>query len=193
MELLCNKILKGISRRNVLSSEQEEILAFGIQSALEISVNVAASMALLLIMDRMMEGLFFFIVFIPLRMHSGGYHSDTYVKCFIVSLVTLLLIMLFSDRINLPVGIGLGIIIALETLIGITAPVLNPERPVSKREYGRFTAKLKKILYVIAAAAVVLTIFQMKTLLNVLMLTLMLVYVSLVIGKIKYKGCQEPY
>lgn len=186
MEVLNRKIVQYIDRNCTLEKSQKEIIIFGIQSALEIGLNLLMSVIVICKMDMIKEGIFFFLVFIPLRMYSGGYHADTYIKCFFFSIVTLIVVIRGSVLISIPNLQVVYLIIILCILMWRFGPVSVAERPVSKREYKLFYKRFKRILCAIILLAIGLERFEEGRLLNILFLCIVLVFSTLIWGKAKY-------
>lgn len=101
MEKISRKIVQCIDENITLDNSQKEIINFGLQATLEISLNLLISILVLFELHMIKEGVVFFLVFIPLRKYSGGYHADTYIKCFIISILTLITIMKGSNVLEL--------------------------------------------------------------------------------------------
>lgn len=187
---LSEKIVQYVDEAYSLSENERELLKFGIESSLEIGINILASIVLLYIINMIPEGLFFFCVFIPIRMYSGGYHADTYIRCFMLSMVSLLGVMILGSKIYIAWETALITITVQIVIIWRIAPVINAERPVSRREYQCFSDKLKKVLVLVEMIAVILVILKRQRFMNTLVLSLLLIIITLVIGRIKYSDCQ---
>lgn len=185
--MLSERIIQYIENMYVIEEKQKEILKFGIQSSLEIGLNIIVSMIALCLLHMFWKGIFFFLVFIPLRTYSGGYHADTYLRCLFFSTGTLVLVMLISKYTELAYGTMLLFLIILSIVIWRIAPVINTERPVSMREYQKFVRKLKIVLVLELILAALLVFFQKRELLNVLWLSWTLVCITLWMGKRKYQ------
>ena len=145
MEYLSKSIVKYVDQVYVLNDDQKEIMEFGIQSMMEIGINLLISVLILYKMKMLMEGFVFFCVFIPIRTLSGGYHSDTYLHCLFFSIATLIIIMNVSKYITISQNIVLVMIFLFAICIGKIGPIVNAERPISKNEYrklyiGRITS-----------------------------------------------------
>ena len=186
MEKLSQRIVNFIAANTVLEETQKEIIAFGIQSVLEIGLNVIVSMLILWKLHMLKEGIFFFLIFIPLRKYSGGYHADTYLSCFLFSIATLVLVVVGSQFIKLPEIILLIFVAVLSCVMWRIGPACVEGRPVSEREYHVFRNKLKKTTGIIIILAIVLVLLEQKLLLNVMFLCMSLVCITLIMGKIKY-------
>lgn len=190
MKRAVDEIMQYAAKVYNLSEAQSECLSFGMQAALEIGINVILSVIVLEMMNMLWEGTFFFCLFIPLRTYSGGYHSDSYLKCLIFSILTMCGVMLSSKMIRLSSLTLLIIIIAESLSTGLLAPVITAERPVSKREYQKFSKKLRVLLVGIVLLSVCLVVMNLNKMLNIVCMCLLLILISLILGKIKYKQYQ---
>lgn len=82
------------------------------------------------------------------------------------------------------------LIIAESLSTGLLAPVITAERPVSKREYQKFSRKLRALLVGIVLLSICLAVMNLNKMLNIVCMCLLLILISLVLGKIKYKQYQ---
>ncbi len=187
MEQAVDKIMQCIDDIYTVEESEKEILRFGIQSAIELAINILLSIFILLKLHMVWEGLLFFGIFIPIRTLAGGYHSDTYIRCLLFSIVTLIGIMVISDYIEIPISLSLVAILIFGGVISKIAPVANAERPISKREYRTFSRRLKVILLFDDILSLCLWKMQCVKAINIINLSFMLILITLVIGKIKYR------
>ena len=167
--------------------EQKEILKFGIQIFMEMGINLIVSIGIMLILHKVPEGIFFYLVFIPVRIYSGGYHSNTYLGCFLLSTITFIFVLVTCQKWHLPRGYSIWCIVVLTSLIWKIRPVINESRPVSTEEYKSFVSKLKVVLIVIVMVAVVLEINHNNIYLNIMISGLLLTAITLIMGKEKYR------
>lgn len=190
MEHLSKSIVKYVDQVYLLNNTQKELMEFGIQSILEIGINILISILILCKMGMLKEGFIFFCAFIPLRTLSGGYHSDTYLRCLTFSVITLILAMQISKHIAISLTIIWCMSLLLAACIGKIGPVVNDNRPISSNEYRRFKRGLGKVLLIITIVSAIAVIFQLKQIANIIFVCLMLILSTLIIGKMKYKKYQ---
>lgn len=190
MERAVDKIMQYIDEAYTLEESDKEVLRFGIQAAMELTLNLLISIFILYRLHMMWEGLLFFAIFIPIRTLAGGYHSDTYLRCLLFSVLTLTGILVASNYMELPTGLLLVVILLLEGAVGRIAPVVNADRPVSKREYGIFKRRLKIVLLIDGIFSIFLWRMQCDKAVNIIASSLMLIVVTLILGRIKYKSYQ---
>lgn len=190
MEQVVEHIMHYINQEYSLNEPEQEIIRFGVESAIELGINLLVSILILYKMDMLLEGLIFFSVFIPIRTLAGGYHSDSYLYCLLFSIFTLVTVMVLSKRIEINTNLLIILILIMELIIGMIGPVINSERPVSQKEYIVFSRNLYKIFVVIALFCVWMGVVGYSKLLNIVFLSLCLILITSIIGKIKYKQYQ---
>lgn len=193
MKQLVERIMFYINKEYSLEQSEQEIIQFGIEAALEVGANLVISILILYKMGMMVEGLIFFCTFIPIRTLAGGYHSDSYLCCVLFSALTLIAVMNLSRYISINKELMVILILFLELVIGMIGPVINSERPVSQKEYIKFSKKLFKVFVIDAVLCVWIGVIGYDELLNTVFLSLCLIVVTLVIGKIKYKEYQMKF
>lgn len=187
MEKIADIIVRNIMVIRHVEHEQKEILKFGIQIFMEMGINLIVSIGIMLILHKVPEGIFFYLVFIPVRIYSGGYHSNTYLGCFLLSTITFIFVLVTCQKWHLPRGYSIWCIVVLTSLIWKIRPVINESRPVSTEEYKSFVSKLKVVLIVIVMVAVVLEINHNNMYLNIMISGLLLTAITLIMGKVKYR------
>lgn len=180
--------MSSIEKECSLDRSKKEIIRFGIQSGLELLVNLITSLIILYVMDMFIEGIFFFIVFIPIRIFSGGYHADTFFRCWILSSATVFLVLEMADKFALSEILNFIGICILIVAIWSSGAVVNDNRPVSQKEYKKFLKKLHITLSFQVVLAAVIIKMEETVLINILIFSLMVNLLSLMIGRIKYRN-----
>lgn len=190
MEKLVKQIVQYIDNECSMNESEKDILRFGVESTIELGISLIVSILILWSMDMILEGMVFFVIFIPVRMLAGGYHSENYFYCLFLSSVTLVIVMILSKYVHLAKELLVILILLMELLIGMFGPIVNPERPVTKTEYIMFTKRLAKIFVLVAFVSIRLSVSKYFELLNVVFLSLCLVLCSSFVGKLKYRKDQ---
>lgn len=187
MEKVIDEILEHVEHLYGLSESQKEIAKYGIQGVFEIGSNLIISVLILWQMHMVLEGIVFFLVFIPVRMFSGGYHMESYIGCFIFSIITLIGVLKGAEMISLNRAVLYAAIILMAVVILRLAPVIHPNRPVSQRERQRIRKRLKLSLLIILFVAGVFLILQKNQWCSIIFLDFLLLTIMLFAGRVKYK------
>ena len=111
----------------------------------ELFLSTVSSMISILIISAIFfhtySGCLFLAVFITLRLFSGGYHAETYGRCFILTNCVFLLSVVFSQLLLLfvPDGVSRIICAAMTITAGIAifflSPIRNEHHPPPQASY----------------------------------------------------------
>lgn len=156
-------------KRGNTSEEYLLIIAFGYVVLIDtitalLTVTVAGA-----VFDCIGPAVVYGIVFIPLRIHAGGFHFGNAFVCLIFStIVDVAAVFLIANAQMVPVIIQAVLFIAAAVIIGLLAPIETPGKPldaVERKVYGRRTKIIVSAyffvsiaLYIIGALAYLIAI-----------------------------------
>ncbi|MCM1090610.1 MAG: accessory gene regulator B family protein [Butyrivibrio sp.] len=101
MKNLSIKIADVLLKKQYIEAAMYPIYQYGVQMVLEIGFSMLTSLFLCCLWGKMIEGIIFFAIFIPLRSFLGGFHMKSYGACYICSCATLALVLgLSSVKVN---------------------------------------------------------------------------------------------
>lgn len=105
MEEISIKATDVLLKKNYIEESMYSIYQYGIQMALEIGCSFITSVIICFMWGKVMEGILFFVVFIPLRTFLGGIHLKSYWGCYVCSCLTLIIMLgLSSLEIEYPIS-----------------------------------------------------------------------------------------
>ena len=93
MKKISIRIADLLLRKHHIEESMYNIYQYGLQMTLEIGCSFITSIIVCCIWGKVIEGILFFVIFIPLRSYLGGFHMKSYWACFICSLVTLIAVL----------------------------------------------------------------------------------------------------
>lgn len=186
MERIAKRLTAYIIGKGIVAESEEKIYLYGFQMGLELISNLIVSVLIAMKMDMLPQAAIFFIVFIPIRSYAGGFHFDQYLHCFILSVVTYVGVLELSQILTIAGEIHVVADVVLLILVRYLFPVQNVRRMIDKDEKQYFSKKLQQILVADFVLIIVLLVLKKEDLLAVVSLTLVLIVVSMIAGKIKY-------
>ena len=186
MERIAKRLTAYIIGKGIVAESEEKIYLYGFQMGLELISNLIVSILIAMKMDMLPQAAIFFIVFIPIRSYAGGFHFEQYLHCFILSVVTYVGVLELSQILTIAGEIHIVADVVLLILVRYLFPVQNVRRMIDEDEKRYFSKKLQQILVAEFALIVVLLVLKKEDLLAVVNLTLVLIVVSMIAGKIKY-------
>lgn len=186
MERIAKRLTAYIIGKGIVAESEEKIYLYGFQMGLELIFNLIVSILIAIKMDMLPQAAIFFIVFIPIRSYAGGFHFEKYLHCFILSVVTYVGVLELSQILTIAGEIHIVADVVLLILVRYLFPVQNVRRMIDEDEKRYFSKKLQQILVAEFVLIVVLLVLKKEDLLAVVNLTLVLIVVSMIAGKIKY-------
>ncbi len=126
-----NKVTSFLYCNNYIDSAKYdyEVYLYGFEILVASILNSVAILLIGLLFDRFIHSVVFLICYCPLRQFAGGYHADTYKRCFFIFICIFLLTIFLSNNLG---NIGLRhLIILFSTLNCISICILSPVEHVN--------------------------------------------------------------
>ena len=132
------------------AKSMEEIYVYGIELILSTGLGFLSILILSMIFDELISGVVFICFFAPLRMFVGGYHAETYGKCFIISNISYLCILMLKKIIWEKISPYILIVILFIAVIYIFSktPLISENQDISIEKQLR-SKKISRILLVV--------------------------------------------
>ena len=165
MEKLLDPIMKKLLDRGFVDDENAEIVRYGLELLIMKTIISAVMIATAIITQSVPEVMVFTLSYALLRGCCGGYHADSRIVCFILSMFLLSAVI---SAIKLIGGIAafftsIGFICMGIALIVSLAPVDTPNKPFDITERHIFR---KRSILISCAALLLWTIFTVFRLYN---------------------------
>ncbi len=169
------------------SRDDRVIIQYGIQQGLRLAIHMTALFICGMIWDEL---LFTFVVFLGtalLRPYTGGYHADTEIRCFLVSVSLVNMVIVLKKVINVGMLWYVFWSAVMFLIIWRFAPIENPVRHLEAFEKKIYQKKAKK--YLTLYSVFLFCGFLLKNLILVEAVTAVVTIVALLValGKMKYK------
>ncbi len=173
MEKLAVKIAGRLISRGYVDESMRDIYQYGLQRLLEIGGAFLSSIVICVCFEMWLEGLTFFLFFIPLRSFLGGIHLEKYWECYLLSCGALVVLLLIVKYIKINAFVMCAIIFI--ALLGI----YGEARREKKLQQTNFFYKV--ICWVLGGVTLVTCVCAMQgynSILATLCCTMVLVLVS---------------
>ena len=158
LEKIATKLTAHMIKEDIVSAEDEEIYIYGWSLILS---HVGSFMVMLIaaaLMGEVVGTLIFIVFMIPLRSYAGGFHADSYLKCFVLSMsgyaVALASALLWPS--HFPIWtLSLALFATLTTFIA--APVDHPNKRL--KEFRKRQHKIVSRIIVLTQTALIISIW----------------------------------
>ena len=154
---MLHKISKAMAKKLAMSSEpeKEEIYVYGLELIITTFLGLASIVLVSGVLSEWSSAWIFTGIFVPLRLCTGGYHADTYGKCFVISNLSYLSLLIIKKLTEgrIPMLVWLMLLAAACWYIGKNAPVLHRNQMINeqKQKRNRKTARVLLIVDVVVS------------------------------------------
>ncbi len=182
---LFKNVVNSMIDNGAIKKEDEEIYVFGLKMVVALTINIATTLLLGAVMGMLLNSIVLLLVIVPIRSYAGGIHASSYIKCYIYS-VLILIIMFSINKYYLYNNVEIviiGIVIAW-LIIYTVAPITSKNKPVTKEEYIKYRNISRIISTVYCVIGVVLYAFGSEYSVDVFS-GMILCAMSMLIGKVK--------
>lgn len=185
MEKASKVLADYIIKKGMVEKKDREVYEYGFTIALESSLFVLVCMIASLYLHMTVEGVLFFVIFVPLRSYAGGLHLSKFYSCFALSCLTFWAIMLVAQNVHITMSVLFVIVAILEICVYLLYPVENINRMVNTGENRHFRKKLEKVLFIHLVIAIVCVVLNFNRYIVVIAATYVMVVITMIIGKYK--------
>lgn len=184
IEKLADYIVTRQRAAGFIDDENISVYQYGYTLMFEVIINIFISLAVGILLDKLLTVVFCLLMFIPLRSFSGGYHANKMWQCTILSNVSIGIIVCISKIYILE---NMILLIALEIMvvpfIVLMTPVQSENRVLCKAEIMHYKKMVKLILTVEIMIGIICALLRFYNLVNVILLLHILVVFVLILGK----------
>lgn len=157
-------------------TREQDVYIYGFELLIS---TVAGFVSILIISWGLLDvkyGILFSASFVPLRLFAGGYHANTYGRCFVISnLAYLSVLLLHMCLTNIVPGIVWLCLLGMASCyIMRKAPIIHAGQPINEYKQKRSKKIIKKVLFVDAICALGFAI-EKKEELSMMVLSICLV------------------
>ena len=86
MRNIARNIAVLLTSHGIIQEDDTDKCRYGLEIFISSLLELTSILLVSIFMNNFLETVLFFIAFIPLRVYAGGYHADTHMKCYLVSL-----------------------------------------------------------------------------------------------------------
>ena len=188
MELLtrlAGKIGNDLVHSSVIKEEEAEIYIYGINQILVSVLNVSSALIIGLIFGVFFEITVFMAAYIPLRSFAGGYHAKTPLRCYIFSVIMLIVVSIGMKYLYMTEWVYYVVLAAAASVVLILSPVEDRNKPLDETEHKVYKRRTVLIMTVELFIALLLKLAVLDTLFVAIVYSFIVLSLMLVTGKVK--------
>ena len=185
---LSNKITKKLVDINIIEAADSELYEYGFWQGGVLFFNFLTVVLLGILFNMLLESMIFLVFYGVLRTIAGGYHARTQNTCYILSIMLMIVVLIMLK--TFPWNIILCCILTVLSIsvIFILAPVQDENKLLDEIE-KKFFKKLSRIISLLYGFIIfLLFLFNKNELAYCVVISLFILTIMLVLGKIRNKS-----
>lgn len=146
--MITKYLIKTLKNNGIFEEKNEAVVRYGLTGLLSTLFSFITIIFIGICCNCLFESILFTISFYFLRIYAGGYHADTPIKCYGISLIISTTIFALIHNINVSI-ITLHIIFVITSInILYIAPIDTTNKPLSLKEKKFYKKKTQHIIFI---------------------------------------------
>lgn len=191
-EYLADDIAIFLIQRRIIDAKDRDLCCYGAEVLLLNSLNLLTALAVTIFSGTWLHFLIFMLLFVPLRMCSGGYHAKKSSVCMIVS--TVLYIAAVSAFKFFPYLykniFAIAVLIAASVFIFVKAPIINENNVLDRKSFKRNRIISRILICLDSIIFITLALLEINSATSV-MIFIMLIGFLMMISEIKSSAAKR--
>lgn len=146
----------------VIKPSEEAVYRFGINQLFLFVVNLATSLVIGFLCGMFWQSVLFSAAYIPLRRYAGGFHAKTPGRCYFLSCLLIVCVLMLLKHVAFSVTAVLVLTVAASAVVFIKSPVASENKPLLDKEKVWYREKARRILFLEGIVAMAFTFFSVK-------------------------------
>ena len=185
------KFVSTMVEREIVKKDDKEIIIYGINTGVEIIINIVTTIILGSVFRLIFESIMFLISFSAIRIYAGGYHAKTALRCYFMSSATIAVILSIVKFTPIEYIVSISIILLLLSTATIIryAPVETSNKPLDEKEQKHYHRKTIQNMVIEYCIILILFIVQQYRWAYVIILGIAITAILVIVQiKIKLRG-----
>ncbi len=166
-------------------SDENELYIFGVNQFLNMLLNILTALFIGILFGETFQIILFMLAYIPLRSYAGGWHSRTPLRCYIFSVIMLIVVSIGMKYLSVMEWMYYVILAVAMLVVFVLSPIEDRNRPLDEIEHKVY----KRRTILIAAAellfGIMLKLTKFDTLFVAVVYSFAVLSLMLVAGKVK--------
>ena len=124
--------------KGAIIPENKDIYVYGLQLFISFLFSSLSIILIGLLIGKLLVTTTFLIIYILLRSYSGGYHANSYIACFAITISVYLAVLLFTELLSVNCIAFIILLFSGIILLYIFAPIQNIHKRVLAKDRNKY-------------------------------------------------------
>lgn len=184
---IAEKLANNLEENQIIKHDDRELYVYGFNQGLNILLNLITTLVVGLLFRNILELAIFIAAYIPLRSFAGGYHAKTPLRCYIYSIVMLILVSVGMKHLFFVDMVYYAILVISSLIIYTLSPIEDQNKPLDKIEIKVYRKRSLLIMLIELIICILFNVLSINKLFISIVYALFVMSIMLLIGMIKNK------
>ena len=188
-----NNITNYLICKKVIKDDDREIYQYGFEQVFSSLLNIATMLLLGLILGKIYQSLVLILSFMALRSYSGGYHANTPLQCYLLTVMSISTALSIMKFITIDRFICLGLLVLSSVVILLLSPIGSKNKPLDEIEKIIYRKKTIIVWSVETCVAIVFIILDITEIHIAITLAQVIISIALIFGNLQCGNLWRNY
>lgn len=188
-----NNITNYLICKKVIKDDDREIYQYGFEQVFSSLLNIATMLLLGIILGKIYQSLVLILSFMALRSYSGGYHANTPLHCYLLTVMSISAALSIMKFITIDRFICLGLLVLSSLIIITLSPIGTANKPLDEIEKIIYRKKTIIVWSVETCVAIVFIILDITEIHIAITLAQVIISIALIFGNLQCGNLWRNY
>lgn len=190
---VANNITNYLICKKVIKDDDREIYQYGFEQVFSSLLNIATMLLLGIILGKIYQSLVLILSFMALRSYSGGYHANTPLHCYLLTVMSISAALSIMKFVTIDRFICLGLLILSSVVILLLSPIGSKNKPLDEIEKIIYRKKTIIVWSVETCVAIVFIILDITEIHIAITLAQVIISIALIFGNLQCGNLWRNY
>lgn len=188
-----NNITNYLICKKVIKDDDREIYQYGFEQVFSSLLNIATMLLLGIILGKIYQSLVLILSFMALRSYSGGYHANTPLHCYLLTVMSISAALSIMKFITIDRFICLGLLVLSSLIIITLSPIGTANKPLDEIEKIIYRKKTIIVWSVETCVAIVFIILDITEIHIAITFAQEIISIALIFGNLQCGNLWRNY
>ena len=188
-----NNITNYLICKKVIKDDDREIYQYGFEQVFSSLLNIATMLLLGIILGKIYQSLVLILSFMALRSYSGGYHANTPLHCYLLTVMSISAALSIMKFITIDRFICWGLLVLSSVVILLLSPIGSKNKPLDEIEKIIYRKKTIIVWSVETCVAIVFIILDITEIHISITLAQVIINIALIFGNLQCGNLWRNY
>lgn len=190
---VANNITNYLICKKVIKDDDREIYQYGFEQVFSSLLNIATMLLLGIILGKIYQSLVLILSFMALRSYSGGYHANTPLHCYLLTVMSISATLSIMKFITIDRFICWGLLVLSSVVILLLSPIGSKNKPLDEIEKIIYRKKTIIVWSVETCVAIVFIILDITEIHIAITLAQVIINIALIFGNLQCGNLWRNY